>query len=186
MFSPEWHIPFSSLQYLTCFSSFQAFYSKGYLLPLEQCSCTTALLTSCGVRAPGGGWLMAALGTWLAHVSIPPFFFFLIDLYWSIITSQYCVSFCCIKKWISHMHTHVPISPLSWAFLLSSLSHPSRTSESTNLISLCHAAASHQPTILHSVVYICWCYSHFIPASPSHPMSSSPFSMPISLFLPCN
>ena len=39
--------------------------------------------------------------------------------------------------------------------------------------------------ILHSVVYICRCYSHFTPASPSHPMSSSPFSMSTSLFLPC-
>lgn len=71
MFSPERHIPFSSLQYLTCFWSFQTFYSKGYLLPLEQCSCATALLTSRGVRVPGGGWQMAALGTWLARVSYP-------------------------------------------------------------------------------------------------------------------
>ena len=30
---------------------------------------------------------------------------------------------------------------------------PSRTSQSTELISLCYAAASHQPTILHLVVY---------------------------------
>ena len=40
--------------------------------------------------------------------------------------------------------------------------------------------------ILRSVVYICRCYSHFAPAFPSHPMSSSPFSMSTSLFLPCN
>ena len=33
-------------------------------------------------------------------------------------------------------------------------------------------------------VYIYRCYSHFAPASPSHPMSSSPFSMSTSLFLP--
>ena len=111
---------------------------------------------------------------------------FLIDLYWSIVASQYCVSFCCTTKWISHVHTHVPISPPSWASLPSSLSHPSRSSQSTELISLCYAAASHQPTVLHSVVYICWCCSHFPPALPSHPMSSSPFSMSASLFLPCN
>ena len=42
------------------------------------------------------------------------------------------------------------------------------------------------PAILHSVVYICRCYSHFGPASPSYPMSSHPFSMSTSLFLPCN
>ena len=103
--------------------------------------------------------------------------FLKIDLYWSIIASQYCVSFCCTTKWISHMHTYVPISPASWASLPSSLSHPSRSSQSTELISLCYAAASHQLTILHPVVYICRCYSHFAPALPSHPMSSSPFSM---------
>ena len=38
---------------------------------------------------------------------------FLIDLYWSIIASQYRVSFCCTTKRISRMNTHVPISPPS-------------------------------------------------------------------------
>ena len=110
--------------------------------------------------------------------------FLKIDLYWSIIASQYRVSFYCTTKRISHMHTQVPIYPPSWASLPSSLSHPSRSSQSTELISLCYAAASHQPTILHSIVYIRQCYSHFAPASPSHPMSSSPFSMPTSM--PCH
>ena len=96
-------------------------------------------------------------------------FFFLIDLYWSIIASQYRVSFWCTTKWNSPVHTHVPISPPSCVSLPSSLSHPSRSSQSTELISLCCAAASHQPTIFHSVVYICQCCSHFAPGSPSHP-----------------
>ena len=108
-------------------------------------------------------------------------FFFLIDLYWSIIASQYCVSFYCTTEGIGHTHTHVPISPPSWASLPSSLSHLSRSSQSTEPISLCYAAASHQPTILHSVVYTCQCYSHFAPASPSHPTSWSPFSTSTSL-----
>ena len=100
------------------------------------------------------------------------FYYFLIDLYWSIIASQYCFSFCCTTKWISHMHTYAPIYPPSWASLPPSLSHPSRSSQSNQLISLCYAAASHQITILHSVVCICRCYSHFAPAFPSHPVSS--------------
>ena len=40
-----------------------------------------------------------------------------------------------------------------------SVSHPSRWSQSTKLISLCDAAASHWLSILHLVVYVCQCYS---------------------------
>ena len=103
---------------------------------------------------------------WWINTSITShiFYFFKTDLYWSIIASQYCVSFGCTTKWISHMSTRVPIPPPYWASLPSSLSHPSRSSQSTEPISLCYAAASHQPTVFHSVVYICRCYSHFVPA----------------------
>ena len=94
---------------------------------------------------------------------------FFFNLYWRLIASQYCVSFCCTTERISHIHTHAPILLPSWASLPSSLSHPSRSSQSTEPISLCYAAASHHPTIGHSVVYICQCYSHFAPASPPTP-----------------
>ena len=66
------------------------------------------------------------------------------------------------------MHTQVPISPPSCISLPPSLSHPSRWSQSTELISLCYAAASHQPTISYPVVYVCRCYSHFAPPAPRH------------------
>ena len=45
---------------------------------------------------------------------------------------------------------------------------PPRWSQSTQLISLCYAAASHQLSILHLVVYICQC----------HPLTSSQLTLP--------
>ena len=94
--------------------------------------------------------------------SLPPpteFFFVFWHLYWSIIALQWCVSCCCTTKWISYTYTYIPISPPSWASLTPSLSHPSRSSQSIELISLCYAAASHYLSILHLAVYICQCYS---------------------------
>ena len=70
-------------------------------------------------------------------------FFFLKHLYWGIIALQWCVSFCLITKWISYTYTCIPISPPSCISLLPSLSHPSRWSQSTELISLCCVAASY-------------------------------------------
>ena len=69
------------------------------------------------------------------------------------------VSFCFITKRISYTYTYIPISPPSCVSLPPYLSHPSRWSQSTELISLCYAAASHQLAILHLVVQICPCHS---------------------------
>ena len=74
------------------------------------------------------------------------------------IALQWCVSFCFITKWISSMYTYIPISLPSCISLPPSLSHLSRWSQSTELISLCYAAASHQLPILRLVVYICPCH----------------------------
>ena len=68
-------------------------------------------------------------------------FTFLKHLYWSIIALQWCVCFCFITKWISYTYTYIFISPPSCVSLPPSLSHPSRWSQSTELISLCYAAA---------------------------------------------
>ena len=66
------------------------------------------------------------------------------------------------------MYTYISKSPPSCVSLPPSLSHPSRWSQSTELISLCYEASSHQLSILHLVVYICQCYS----------LTSSQFTLP--------
>ena len=89
-----------------------------------------------------GSLSFTSLPTFVVLSSMLAILFFL-NLYWSIIASQYCAIFCCTTKQISHMHTYVPISPPSWASLPSSLAPPSRSLQSTELIFLCYAAASH-------------------------------------------
>ena len=64
----------------------------------------------------GWEWVAFAILAFAAddvHIGVSPllcltFLFFLIDLCWIKIASQYCVSFSCTTKWISHMHTYIP------------------------------------------------------------------------------
>ena len=81
-----------------------------------------------------------------------------ISFYWRIIALQCCVGFCHTTTWISHKYVYVP------SFFVSLLcpqppSHPSRSSQSTKLIFLCSAAASHWVSMLHIVLYIHQRYS---------------------------
>ena len=88
------------------------------------------------------------------HPSITLFFFK--HLYWSIIALSRCVSFRSITKCISHTYTYVLISPPSCISLPPSPSHPSRWSQSTELISLRPAAASHPSITLKEQKAFLW------------------------------
>ena len=78
-----------------------------------------------------------------------------------------------------------PISPPSCFSLPPSLSHPSRWSQSTKMISMCYAAASHQLFYIWQCIYVNATLS-LCPSLPFPlPVSSSPFSTSASLFLSC-
>ena len=67
------------------------------------------------------------------------------------------------------MYTYIPISPPSCISLPPSLSHHSRWSESTELLSLCYVCSCFPLAIYFTFgrVYISMPLSHFVPAYPS-------------------
>ena len=65
------------------------------------------------------------------------------------------------------------------------LPYPSRLSQSTRLSSLCYTTAFHQPSILHTVIYVSKLFSQLVPPSPSLAVSTSSFPTSTSLFTPC-
>ena len=66
------------------------------------------------------------------------------------------------------MYTYIPISPPSCISFLPSLSHPNRWSQSTELISLCYAAAFQAIYFTFGSAYMSMLVSHFILAYTSH------------------
>ena len=65
------------------------------------------------------------------------------------------------------------------------LPYPSSLSQSTRLSSLCYTTAFHQPSILHTVIYVSKLFSQLVPPSPSLAVSTSSFPTSTSLFTPC-
>ena len=89
------------------------------------------------------------------------FFFFLTSLWEYNCFTILLVSV--VQQSESAICIHMSPYPLPRASLPSSLSNSSQSSQSTEPITLCYASASHQPTILHSVV----CMSMLLSLRPS-------------------
>ena len=84
---------------------------------------------------------------------------------------------------VNQLYVYIlPISPPSEASLPHSLSHFSRSSQGTELISLCYAATSHQLSILHLVVYICQCCSVTTSQPPLLPLCPQVCSLRLRLY----
>jgi len=90
------------------------------------------------------------------------------------------------KSWTqqndSNLYIHPPLLDLPHT---TPTSHPSRSSQSTELSSLCCTAGSHSLSVSHTAVYMYQCHSPNAPNPLLPPLSTCPFSMSASLFLPC-
>ena len=53
--------------------------------------------------------------------------FFLINFYWNIVDTEYCVSFCCTEKWISYTYTYITLFRFLFFFPYRSLQSIEKT-----------------------------------------------------------
>ena len=105
---------------------------------------------------PSAGVFLLVLAHFFPCVPGYLFFFFFKHLYWSIIASQWCVSFCFITKWISYRYTHVPISPPG--YLLSHSSYLFEKSFVENIWSLVWMFL-----LLKRISICCWSGVQYLP-----------------------
>ena len=84
------------------------------------------------------------------------------------------------------MHKHMYIYLLSLEPIFTSTFHPSRSSLSPRLGSLCYTAASRLLSILHVIVYICQCCFLSLSYTLLPAVSTRSFSMSVSPFLLLN
>ena len=101
---------------------------------------------------------------WVGKYLVFLLFFFFLPFFkifnWSTTALPCCVGFCHTTTWISHKYTRV--HSLLNLLLTLTQPQPSRSSETTELSSLCHTANFHWLSILHMVIYIFQCYSLLI------------------------
>ena len=105
--------------------------------------------------------------------------------YWTIIAPQCCLSFCYTAKWISYTYALVCIylNPLRCSPPIP----PFQVITDHEAELPCYTTDSHSLAILHMV--LCMCQSNSPSSSQPNfhflPVSTCPFSIPASLFLPC-
>ena len=114
------------------------------------------------------------------HIYIYLLYMYLLYIYLHIHTYIYMYLYIQIYTCI---YIYIYFQPPCWASLPPAPSHPSRSSQSTKLCSLCDSSFPLALCFKHGSVCISILIPQFIPPSPSLPVTTSPFSTSVSLFL---
>ena len=105
----------------------------------------------------------------------------LIFFNWRIFTLQSHVDFYCRTMWIRYIYIPLPLEPPFY-----SLPHPTPLTHHREL-DWAPCVSQQFPTgyFIHSSVHLSMLLSQFVPPPPFPAVSTSPFSMSVSSFLPC-